>query len=832
MPVSFQYMAGKHMKEGVSVVLIRLIAVLIMFSFVISVMPEVEAHPPASMSLSYDFGLQELSVTITHSVSNPSSHYVDTVTVYRNSNVVNTFPYTSQPTTGTFTYTYNVTASDGDTLSAKADCNIGGSIQRSTTVNLPDETDPAIRITSPTNGSVVGQAAITVTGTASDNKELDLVQVRTGMDDWINADGTTSWSASVTLLEGDNVIRARAADGSGNEAFASVIVTYDPAAGDSSPPSVTISSPNQGAVIDDPSLTVSGTSSDDVGVDRVEIKLNGGDWGLAQGTVSWTYELLLSEGMNLIEARVTDIAGKTVNTTLDVTYDPDSGADTLLPSVEITLPAEGATVSTSEITVSGSASDNVGIEKVDVRVNNGLWNTAQGTASWSLPVSLVEGTNTIEVRAEDPSGNMGEDSVTVTYVPGTADQPPTIQILSPANGTVFSSELVTVSGIASDDQCACRVEARISGNNWAMASGLSSWSIMLTLQPGQNIIEARVTDDSGKTGLDSITVEFDEEGPADTIPPELVIDPVADFVNDPSLTLTGTASDNVDLDSVEIRLNGGSWRSAQGLAVWSINLELEEGLNTIDVQVLDLEGNSVNDSISVTYEPPHDPGTLDGIIEDGEYPYNASFDQGRFQIFWDINGDILELGITARASGWLSLGISPTVGMKDADMIIGWVDDSDRVFVFDAYSTGEIGPHPPDTELGGTDDILEFGGTQTGDRTTIEITRNVNSTDLYDKNFRSVETLEIIWGYSESDMFDDYHSARGSGEIIIIPQEVEDEEEDVEGPPVILIVVFLVLLVLILAAVAVFTQSKRRREAARMEEELKSTEQENARKLR
>jgi hypothetical protein len=826
-------MVGKHMKEGVSVPLIRLIAVLMLFAFGISVMPEAEAHPPASMTLSYDFGLQELSVTITHSVSNPSSHYVDTVTVYRNSNVVNTYPYTSQPTTGTFTYTYSVTASDGDTLSAKADCNIGGSIQRSTTVDLPDETNPTIRITSPANGSVVGQSSITVTGTASDNKELDLVQVRTGTEEWINADGTTSWSASVTLLEGDNVIRARAADGSGNEAFASVIVSYDPAAGDSSPPSITISSPNQGAVLDDPSLTVSGTSSDDAGVDSVEVKLNEGDWGLAQGTVSWTYELLLSEGMNTIVARVTDIAGKTANATIEVTHDPDSGADTLLPSVEILLPAEGAALSTDEITVSGTASDNVGIEKVEVRVNNGMWNTAQGTVSWSLPVSLVEGTNTIEVRAEDPSGNTGEDTVSVTYVPGTVDQPPTIRILSPENGTVFSSDLVTVSGTASDDQCACRVEARIAGNNWVMASGLSSWSIMLALQPGQNVIEARVTDDSGKTALDSITVEFDEEGQTDTVPPVLDIDPVSGVVNDPSLTLTGTASDNIDLDSVEIRLNGGSWRAAQGLAVWSITLELEEGLNTLEVRVFDLEGNSVNDSITVTYEPPYDPGTLDGIIEDGEYPYNASFDQGRFRIFWDINGDTLELGMTARASGWLSLGISPTIRMKDEDMIIGWVDDSDRVFVFDAYSTGEIGPHPPDTELGGTDDIIEFGGTQTGDRTTIEITRKVNSTDLYDKNFRSVDTLDVIWGYSESDMFDDYHSARGSGEIIVRPQEVEDEEEedDVEGPPVIFIVVIVVLLVIVLAAVAVFTQSKRRKEADRMEEELNSTERENARKL-
>jgi hypothetical protein len=186
----------------------------------------------------------------------------------------------------------------------------------------------------------------------------------------------------------------------------------------------------------------------------------------------------------------------------------------------------------------------------------------------------------------------------------------------------------------------------------------------------------------------------------------------------------------------------------------------------------------------------------------------------------------------AAAEGWISIGISPTVGMKDADMIIGWVDSEGHVYVFDAFSTGEYGPHPPDTELGGTDDIIEFGGTQIGEWTTIEVTRNVNSTDLYDRNFRSEDRLDVIWGYSDTEEFDDYHSARGAGQIVIseeLPAGEEDEDEDVEGPPVILIVVIVVMIVIILAAVAVYTQSKRRKEAREMEAELTSTGQENAR---
>jgi hypothetical protein len=827
---------GDNMKEGFSVRILCSISIIALISFSLMLIDSVDAHPPASMSLSYDFGLQELTVTITHSVSNPSGHYVDTVIVYRNSAVDNTYTYTSQPTTGTFSYTYSITASDGDSLSARADCNIGGSIQRSITVNIPDETDPVVSITSPANGSVVGISSVSLTGTASDNKELEKIQVKTGAGDWEDATGTSSWSASVTLFEGDNVVRARALDAAGNEAVDRIVVTYDPTAGDSSPPSIEIRSPNNGSVTDEPSVNVSGTASDDTAVDFVEIRLNGGSWGLAQGTISWTYGVILSEGANIVDARVTDTSGKTANDSIGITYDPLAGADLIPPSIVISRPEDGAALTSGVITVSGSASDDVGVEYVEIRVGNGEWTRAQGTVSWSLPVTLSEGSNSIMARAFDPSGNMETDSVSVSYVPGNDDQPPEIEILSPADGTVFFNDTITVSGKAADDQCPCRVEVRVGRGNWMIATGRDSWSVLLSLSMGVNTIEARITDDSGNTATDLINVTLEDGQPEDLIPPDLQIDTaVPDTVVDPTFTLRGTASDDVDVKVVEVRLNGGPWRMTSGISVWTITLELSEGQNILDVRAIDLSGNIDNTTVSIVYDPPYETGGLDGIIQDGEYSSNATFGSGSFEIFWNIKGDLLELGIRADAEGWVSLGISPTVRMKDADMIIGWVDDSGRVFVFDAFSTGEIGPHPEDTELGGTDDIIDFGGTQIGGVTTIEITRMVNSTDLYDRNFRSVEELDIVWGYSDSDAFDDYHVSRGGGVIVPISEATEDEkgedDSDDEEPPILLIAVILIIMVAVLAAIAFYTQSKRKKEAARMEEDL-TTEQGSARKPR
>jgi len=67
---------------------------------------------------------QTLSVTISHSVSNPQKHYIKEITITKNGKALETYEYKSQPGPSSFTYTYNVKAKEGDTLKVKAKCNI------------------------------------------------------------------------------------------------------------------------------------------------------------------------------------------------------------------------------------------------------------------------------------------------------------------------------------------------------------------------------------------------------------------------------------------------------------------------------------------------------------------------------------------------------------------------------------------------------------------------------------------------------------------------------------------------------------------------------------
>lgn len=80
------------------------------------------AHPPSEMALSYDSSRGTLTVTITHSVGNPSSHYIDEISIAKNGEVLESHAYENQPERASFAYTYAVEAQTGDEMTVRADC--------------------------------------------------------------------------------------------------------------------------------------------------------------------------------------------------------------------------------------------------------------------------------------------------------------------------------------------------------------------------------------------------------------------------------------------------------------------------------------------------------------------------------------------------------------------------------------------------------------------------------------------------------------------------------------------------------------------------------------
>ena len=95
--------------------------------------------------------------------------------------------------------------------------------------------------------------------------------------------------------------------------------------------------------------------------------------------------------------------------------------DIVGPSLTINSPANGVTVNTGTIIVQGLASDagygDNGIDSVTVNEANAVGNTADadGTANWSMPISLTSGTNVIKVTAKDKCQNATTKILSVIY---------------------------------------------------------------------------------------------------------------------------------------------------------------------------------------------------------------------------------------------------------------------------------------------------------------------------------------------------------------------------------------------------------------------------------
>lgn len=86
---------------------------------------------------------------------------------------------------------------------------------------------PTVVISTPKSGLSVSNAVLKVLGTTTGNMNTGLVYCRVNDGEWVTAQGSTSWTASLSLTPGINWLQAKAVDSEGNDsAVASNKVTY------------------------------------------------------------------------------------------------------------------------------------------------------------------------------------------------------------------------------------------------------------------------------------------------------------------------------------------------------------------------------------------------------------------------------------------------------------------------------------------------------------------------------------------------------------------------------------------------------------------------------
>ncbi|HEY5040662.1 MAG TPA: glycoside hydrolase domain-containing protein [Verrucomicrobiae bacterium] len=382
-----------------------------------------------------------------------------------------------------YQYVYNQTSAGG---SYDVDEGFGSDLGQ---WSVADTTPPTISITLPTSGSTYSTSSSTVSlsGTAGDNVGVvNVIWSDTQTAGAGSASGTTSWSVNnISLASGANTITVTAYDAAGNHSAATLTVTYTPT--DTTPPTVSISSPTSGQTFTTSPVSVSGTATDpgspSTGVSLVQVQVNGtsGTWQTVSGTTSWNASVPLSSGANTVYVRSQDGAGNySTIASVNVTYNPP---DTTPPTLSITSPLNGSTVTSASLPISGTATDNgngnSGISSVTVNgiAANNDTATGSSTANWSATIALHSGQNTIAVIAKDMQNNPTSQQINVNY------NPP-----RPVFGSLFVSGgqlQATVSGLSTQETIVFSVSTDL--KNWTpiqtnVASG-STYLFSYTITP-------------------------------------------------------------------------------------------------------------------------------------------------------------------------------------------------------------------------------------------------------------------------------------------------------------------------------------------------------------
>jgi len=472
--------------------------------------------------------------------------------------------------------------------------NLGGASGFSNEDSVETDADTTIFLIfeSPKDSEIVNSDDITLTGMLTSVFPVDVFQID---GDNVPFNGQGKWTRAVDLDSATNWFFFLVFDNQGNTLRDTLTVFYDSTAMDTIPPFLTISQPQDGDTVSAAQISVQGTASDVSGILIVTIFVNGTLASSNAGTDSWSSDVALITGENIIEVKAIDNAFNSSKDTVRVIYDP-TVKDKTSPTLTIDSPKDGDKIGISTVLVSGTASDNGGISSIMV---NGQKALMPEPPNWSVQVSLILGSNKLTVIALDFAQNSVEDSIRVVYDSTEVDTTaPNVEITDPTNNTVVSIPKVTISGNATDAG---------SGISWVMVGDSSApynpetgtWTVTIPLmQYGGNKIRAIASDGQGNLDTTAfITIIYDSTA-QDSIDP--IISPFrpqeGETVISESVLIEVNATDNNGIEWVTIA-GDTAIKNSQGQYERTVTLNL--GDNAIFVVTQDGSANNNQDTMTL-----------------------------------------------------------------------------------------------------------------------------------------------------------------------------------------------------------------------------------------
>jgi|GEM_PF-6503273 hypothetical protein len=471
----------------------------------------------------------------------------------------------------------------------------------------PDTTPPTVSMTAPANGATVSGSSVTVSATASDNVGVAGVQFKLDGGN-LGAEVTTSpysvtWNTT-SAANGSHTLSAVARDAAGNTATAvnvSVTVANPPVISGISASSITQTSAVIGWTTNIPSssqvnygtTTAYGSSTT---LDTTLVTSH--SQSLASLTASTVYHY------QVVSKDATGVSAASADNTFTTATPPD----TTPPTVSMTAPANGATVSGSNVTVSATASDNVGVVGVQFSLDSANLGAEVASAPYSVnwnTTSTANGAHTLAAKARDAAGNNSTSSISVTV-----SNPPQISGVSASSITQTSAVISWTTNIPADSQVNYGTTTAYGSSTVLVATLVTSHSQTLSGLSAQTIYHYQVlSKDSTGALVTSGDNTFTTQTPPDTTPPTVsVSSPSTGAAVSGTITVSANASDNVGVVGVQFKLDGANLGTEVTTSPYSVSWNTTtsaNGAHTLTATARDAAGNTTTSSaVNVTVSNP------------------------------------------------------------------------------------------------------------------------------------------------------------------------------------------------------------------------------------
>jgi len=364
-------------------------------------------------------------------------------------------------------------------------------------------------------------------------------------------------------------------------------------------------------------------STDNVGVTGYRVYRNGVEIATTAGT-SYQNTGLSNGTTYAYTVRAYDAAG---NQSADsaVASATTPSPDTVAPTVGLTAPMDGATVS-GFVDVTATAGDNVAVDHVTFSVDGTQLGSPDASAPYDVPLdtaTLANGSHIIRATAYDAAGNSAYSEVTIIVDNQPDTTAPIVNVTAPTDGSTVSG-VTNVTATAGDNVAVDHVTFSVDGTQLGSNDTSVPYSASLntsTLTNGVHTIRATATDTAGNSAYSEVVVTVDNDVTAPTVS---VTAPADGSTVSGNVSVTADATDNHNVSGVKFYAGATQIGSESTVAPYSVSWDtttVANGSIQLTAVARDAVGNMTTSSVvAVTVNNPiQTTKFVSGVSSNGRY---------------------------------------------------------------------------------------------------------------------------------------------------------------------------------------------------------------------